>query len=128
MKLVPVDTNGYFKDYINTGNYEMTSFTWQGTQYPMANIGQIYGTGSLQNYSLISVPEIDEYIKKIATTTDHAERIRLTNECDKVIWENVMNFPIYERQEFTAVPKNLANFGAMGLASFRGEDIGYLAD
>ena len=42
VKLVPVDTNGYFKDYINTGNFEMTSFTWQGTQYPMANIGQIY--------------------------------------------------------------------------------------
>lgn len=128
VKLVPVDTNGYFKDYINTGNYEMTSFTWQGTQYPMANIGQIYGTGALQNYSRISVPEIDEYIQKIATTTDRAERIRLANECDKLIWENVMNFPIYERQELTAVPKGLANFGAMGLASFHGEDIGYLAD
>ena len=79
---------------INTGNYEMTSFTWQGTQYPMANIGQIYGTDTLQNYPHISVPEIDEYIQKIATTTDRAERIRLANECDKLIWENVMNFPI----------------------------------
>ena len=127
MKLVPVDTNGYFNDYINTGNYEMTSFTWQGTQYPMANIGQTYGTGALQNYSRISVPEIDEYIQKIATTTDRAERIRLANECDKLIWENVMNFPIYERMQLTAVPKKLANFGAVGLASYRAEDIGFTA-
>ncbi|WP_235954091.1 ABC transporter family substrate-binding protein [Actinomyces faecalis] len=128
IKLNPVDSNGYFKDYINKGNFEITAFTWQGTQYPMANIGQIYGTGSGQNYSGISVPEIDEYITKVATTADHAERVRLTNEVDALIWENVMNFPMYERQELTAVPKKLANFGAQGLASYRPENIGYMKD
>lgn len=128
IKLNSVDSNGYFKDYINTGNFELTAFTWQGTQYPMANIGQIYGTGSNQNYSGISVPEIDEYIQKVATTADQEERYKLTNECDALIWENVMNFPIYERMELTAVPKNLANFGAKGLASYRAENIGYMKD
>ena len=128
LKLTSVDSNGYFKDYITPGNFEMTAFTWQGTQYPMANIGQIYGTGSNQNYSGISVPEIDEYIQKVATTADEEERFKLTNECDALIWENVMNFPIYERIELTAVPKTLANFGARGLASFRPENVGYLKD
>lgn len=128
LKLTSVDSNGYFKDYITPGNFEMTAFTWQGTQYPMANIGQIYGTGSNQNYSFISVPEIDEYIQKVATTADHDERVKLANECDALIWENVMNFPMYERMQLTAVPKKLANFGANGLSNYRTENIGYLKD
>lgn len=128
MTLNPVDSNLYFKDYIRPGNYEITAFTWQGTQYPMANIGQIYGTGSDSNYSKISVPEVDEYIKKIAETADDDERRKLTNECDKVIWEHVFNFPMYERQQLTAVPKKLANFGAVGLASFRPENVGFVKE
>ncbi len=128
MTLNPVDSNGYFKDYIAVGNYEMTAFTWQGTQYPMANIGQIYGTDSGSNYSGLSVPEIDELIEKVATTGDDEERRKLTNECDNLIWEHVFNFPIYEREQLTAVPKKLANFGAVGLASFRPENVGYVKE
>lgn len=128
MTLNPVDTNLYFKDYIRPGNYAITAFTWQGTQYPMANIGQIYGTGSDSNYSKISVPEVDEYIKKIGETADDDERRKLANECDKLVWENVFNFPMYERQQLTAVPKKLANFGAVGLASFRPENVGFVKE
>ncbi|MBW3069524.1 MULTISPECIES: ABC transporter family substrate-binding protein [unclassified Actinomyces] len=128
MKLDPVDANSYFPEYINAKNYEMTAFTWEGTQYPMANIGQIYGSSSLSNYTSQSIPEIDDYAAKIASTPDHDERIRMTNECDVLIWENVMNFPIYERMQFTAVPKNLANFGAKGLAYFRSENVGYISE
>lgn len=128
MTLNPVDTNKYFTDYIHPGNYEITAFTWQGTQYPMANIGQIYGTGSDSNFSRLSVPEVDEYIKKIGETADDDERRKLTNECDKLIWEHVFNFPMYERQQLTAVPKKLANFGAVGLASFRPENVGFVKE
>ncbi|SPT53218.1 Nickel-binding periplasmic protein precursor [Actinomyces bovis] len=126
MTLDTVDANAYFKEYIHPGNYAMTAFTWQGTQYPMANIGQIYGKGSQSNYSKIDVPQVDEYIQKVASTADDDERRKLTNECDKIIWENVFNFPIYERQQLTAVPKKLANYGAVGLASFRPENIGFV--
>ncbi|WP_196716815.1 ABC transporter family substrate-binding protein [Actinomyces trachealis] len=126
MTLNTVESNAYFKDYIRPGNYAMTAFTWQGTQYPMANIGQIYGKGSDSNYSGIDVPQVDEYIQKIATTADDGERRKLANECDKVIWEHVFNFPIYEREQLTAVPKKLANFGAVGLASFRPENVGFM--
>lgn len=127
MTMNTVDMNGYFKEYIRPGNYEMTAFTWQGTQFPMKNIGQIYGTDSASNYSRQSVPEIDDYITKIASEPNRDERVRMTNEVDKLIWENVMNYPMYVRRQLTAVPINLANYGAVGLASFRAENIGYLA-
>lgn len=128
MTLRTVDVDGYFTEYINPGNYEITAFTWQKSNFPMAYIKQTYGTGSNSNYSGQSIPEIDELITKIDTTADNDERIRMTNEVDKLVWENVMNFPMYQRAQLTAVPKNLANFGARGLASYRTENIGFVKE
>ncbi|BDA63805.1 ABC transporter family substrate-binding protein [Actinomyces capricornis] len=128
LSLNSVESDKYFTEYVQVGNYEMTAFTWQKTQYPMANVGQIYGTGSGSNYSGQSVPEIDDLIAKIDVETDNAKRVELTNQVDELVWEHVLNFPMYERREFTAVPKRLANFGAQGLASYRPERIGYVAE
>ncbi|MDO5064251.1 MAG: ABC transporter family substrate-binding protein [Actinomyces bowdenii] len=128
LTLNSVEDDKYFTEYVQVGNYEMTAFTWQKTQYPMANVGQIYGTGSGSNYSGQSVPEIDDLIAKIDVEMDNAKRVELTNQVDELIWEHVLNFPMYERREFTAVPKRLANFGAQGLASYRPERIGYVAE
>lgn len=128
MLMNPVESGKYFTDYIQVKNYEITAFTWEGTPYPMANVGQIYASDGGSNYTSQSIPEIDEYRDKIDSEGDHDERVKLTNECDKLIWENVMNFPIYERMQLTAVPKTLANFGARGLASYRAEHIGYMND
>ena len=121
-----VESAKYFKDYINKKNFEITSFTWQGTPYPMMNIGQIYGKGN-SNFTGQSIKELNELIDKIAVEADHKKRVAMTNQADEIIWENVLNFPIYERMQLTAAPKKLANFGAVGLASYRAEDIGFTA-
>lgn len=121
-----VESAKYFKDYINKKNFEITSFTWQGTPYPMMNIGQIYGKGN-SNFTGQSIKELNELIDKIAVEADHKKRVAMTNQADEIIWENVLNFPIYERMQLTAVPKKLANFGAVGLASYRAENIGFTA-
>lgn len=121
-----VESAKYFKDYINKKNFEITSFTWQGTPYPMMNIGQIYGKGN-SNFTGQSIKELNELIDKINVEADHKKRVAMTNQADEIIWENVLNFPIYERMQLTAVPKKLANFGAVGLASYRAEDIGFTA-
>ncbi len=110
---------------ITPGEFEVTTFAWQGTPFPMANVGQIYGTDSGSNFSGYSDPKIDEYITKIATETDHEKRVALANEVDKVIWDDVMTLPIYYRAKITAVPSNLANFGASAFEWFKAEDIGY---
>ena len=95
----------------------------------MANVGQIYGKpdGTNSNFTGLEVPEIDEYVTKIATETDNAERIKLTNEVDQVIWDNVMVLPLYYRANISAVPANLANYGASAFQTVRAEDIGYVA-
>ncbi len=114
-----------FPAFLIDGEFGVTSFTWQSTIFPMANVGQIYACDGGSNYSNTCDPEIDKLRDQIQVEMDHAKRIELTNQVDKLIWDNVMTIPLYRRMEFTAVPKNLANYGAFGLSSGRVEDIGY---
>lgn len=122
--------SGPFFDYVLDGSFGVTAFAWQGTPYPLANINQIYACTSIapngQNYSRICDEKIDELSAKIAVEPDHAERIKMGNEVDQIIWENTMNLPIYRRIEMTGVPKNLANFGAFGMASAPTENVGFV--
>ena len=125
LQMKDVESASYFKT-IAQKNFEVTGFAWQLTQYPMNNIGQVYGKDSQSNFSGYSVAAIDEAIKKIAVETDNAKRVDMTNKVDALIWENVMNYPLYQRPDLCGVPKKLANYGAFGLATVRGEDVGFV--
>lgn len=114
-----------FSNVLDSGEFESIAFGWRGTPYPMNNIGQIYGTGSQSNFSKVSDPEIDKYIDKISGEPDNEKRIKMTNEVDKIIWDNVMTIPVYYRATLTAVPANLANFGATAFETILPENIGY---
>lgn len=107
------------------GEFELIAFSWIGTPYPFSGLVQLYGTGSESNYARLSMPEVDELAARIATETDPAERIRLANEADAIIWTAVHTLPLYQRPELVATRANLANYGALGLSSLRWEDIGY---
>ncbi|MDO5700789.1 MAG: ABC transporter family substrate-binding protein, partial [Bowdeniella nasicola] len=125
VKMVQASPNEFFSK-VASGEFEITTFTWQGTPYPMANVGQIYGDGSSSNYANLKIDKVEELIPQIASEMDNDKRIELTNEADRAIWEAVHTVPIYQRLELTAVPKNLANYGAFGFASGKPEDIGYM--
>lgn len=129
VEIVMDDTNDndFFPERIAKGNFEIVAFTWVGTPYPMANIGQIYGDGAVQNYGKISSDKITEYIEKVATEGDEDKRIKLANEADAEIWNLCGTIPIYVRADYTAVPASLANYGSFGLSTGRPEDIGYVA-
>ncbi len=128
VKIRNVDSADFFDDVLD-GSFGVTAFAWQGTPYPLANINQLYSCDQLapegQNYARICVPEIDELSAKIAVEPNHEERLKLGNEVDKIIWENTMVLPLYRRLEMTAVPSNLANYGAFGMASVQAENIGF---
>ncbi|OKL51900.1 ABC transporter family substrate-binding protein [Buchananella hordeovulneris] len=117
-----------FSKILDEGSFEIIAFSWVGTPYPMHNIGQIYGSGSESNYAQIDDPKIDEYVKQIGAEMDVEKRRQLTNEVDKLIWDNVHTLPIYNRVLFTGVPKTLANYGSFGISSEQHEKIGYTAE
>jgi peptide/nickel transport system substrate-binding protein len=110
---------------LSNNEFEIVAFSWIGTPYPFGGIKQIYGTGAESNFSQASIPEVDELIKKIDVENDRAKRIEMANEANKLIWEEVMTLPLYQRPELIAVKSKLANFGAVGLSTVRFEDTGY---
>ncbi|QRV01883.1 ABC transporter family substrate-binding protein [Arcanobacterium phocisimile] len=114
-----------FSNVLESGEFEAISFGWRGTPYPMANVGQIYGPGSSSNFSKVDDPKIAEYIEKIASETDNDKRVKLTNEVDEIIWDNVMTIPLYYRATLRAIPGDLANYGATAFETFLPEHIGY---
>lgn len=122
--MVPTSTNDFFTQ-VQAGEFEITTFGWVGTNYPMRNIDQIYGAKSSSNYAMLDIPKVTELVPQIAVEMDKQKRIQLTNEADKAIWEAVHTVPIYQRAQLIATPKNLANYGAFGLATGKPEDIGY---
>ena len=124
---------GDFNNTLINGTFGIIAFTWQGTNYPMANVRQIYGAKnegdtvpSESNYAQLVNPEIEKLIPQIDTEADKTKRQELTNQVDKLIWEEVHTLPIYRRVGYTATPKNLANYGAATFKSIKVEDIGYL--
>lgn len=114
-----------FVPTLTSQEFELIAFSWIGTPYPFGNIKQLYGTGSDSNFAQLSMPEVDELIGLIAVETDRAKRVELANRADAIIWENVHTLPLYQRPEMMAVRKDLANYGANGLASMRWEHVGY---
>lgn len=110
---------------LSNHEFEIVAFSWIGTPYPFGGIKQIYGSGAESNYSQASIPQVDELIKQIDVENDRAKRVQLANEANKLIWEEVMTLPLYQRPELVAAKAKLANFGATGLSSLRPENIGY---
>lgn len=132
VNIVNVSTDEFFSDTVLNGKFGVTAFAWVGTPYPLHNVGQLYACDQIApnggNYTRTCVPEIDELIPQIAAEADVDARNALGNQADQLVWENVMFFPLYRRIEMTAVPANLANFGAFGMSNVQSENIGYLAE
>lgn len=114
-----------FSPTLIDGTFGIIAFTWQSTVYPFANIGQIYTCDAENNFSNICNEEIDKLTAEADVEMDEDKRSELGNQIDKLVWDEVMNAPLYRRMEYTAVPQNLANFGAFGLSTGRAENIGF---
>jgi peptide/nickel transport system substrate-binding protein len=82
---------------------------------PFRGVDQIFGNGSGNNFAFSNIPELDPLIADLATTIEDAERARIANEIDVILWEYVHTIPLYQRPDLVAARSDLANYGAFGL-------------
>ncbi|HEV8625884.1 MAG TPA: ABC transporter family substrate-binding protein, partial [Acidimicrobiia bacterium] len=125
-----VPSDDFFEKYVNTGNFDVTVFSWIGTPFPISSSKSIYaepkGDDIQQNYARIGSPELDALFDKATSEFDEQKAIDIGNEIDAMIWDEVHSITLYQRPEIVATKSNLANFGAFGFATPpRYEDIGF---
>ncbi|MDR0784091.1 MAG: ABC transporter family substrate-binding protein [Propionibacteriaceae bacterium] len=116
LNLVPVNTATDWPRVLVEHEFDIIAFSWMGTAFPLANIGQLFGEGSDSNYAQLTTEKVEELKSKINTENDPATRIAMAQEVDQALWENVHTLPLYQRPALTGVTKGLANFGSLGLA------------
>jgi peptide/nickel transport system substrate-binding protein len=131
-----VPSPDFFEKYVRPGQFDFTVFSWIGTPYPISSSKSIYANptrdsaGDLvvqQNYARVGSPEIDQLFEQATRELDRDAAIKLANQIDALIWQEVHSLTLYQRPEMWVTKMNLANVGAVGFADLRYEDMGWTA-
>jgi peptide/nickel transport system substrate-binding protein len=118
VKFVPqtVPSDDFFDKYVQPGKFDITAFSWLGNAWPVSSNKSIYqspkGDNNFQNFAWYANSEIDAAMEKSAADLDHTQAIADANEADKLIWQGVTVFPLYQRPAIFGAKKTLANLGS----------------
>jgi peptide/nickel transport system substrate-binding protein len=127
IQTVPV--GDFFGTYIIPGDFDMTVFGLYGTPFPISFAASFYeqpeGDEIEQNYARIGTQEIDDLFAQAIQELDPNKARETANRTDALIWEEVHSLPLYQRPDVVAATDTLANYGALGFASARYQDIGF---
>jgi peptide/nickel transport system substrate-binding protein len=117
-----VPTGQFFSNFVNVGNFDLTSFQWIQTSVPFSNSVGNYqetkGTDIGNNFGRIYDPRIGALFAQGLAELDDAKRADIGNQADRVIWEEVHDVPLYPQTGAFAVRATVANFGAKGLGDW----------
>lgn len=132
LKIVPVPSTGFFRDYIDVGDFDLTLFSWGHTPYP-TDIGSIYGLyqkadGTIdpqQNYGQIGSPEINGLISQMQQELDEEKMRSIGNRIDAEIARVAHSLSLFQPLANTAARSDLRNFGPVGIGDIDYTAIGY---
>lgn len=120
----------FFKDYVNTGNFDMTGFGWTASSFPLSGAKSIFyldpkSTG--QNFGHVGSPEMNKLLDEATAELDDTKRAALTQQIDTMAWQEGHHLPLYQVPGAEAVRSTLANFGAFGFGDRDYTKIGFVA-
>ena len=126
--ITPVPSGDLFDKHLIPGNFDITHFSWIGTDFPISSSGSIYGTrgDTQQNFGGIGNETINNLYAEANREFDPARKIQLANQIDQEIWRTGHSLLLYQRPNVVAVRKGVANFGAFGFAEAIYTDIGFI--
>lgn len=62
--------SGFFTDYVNVSNFDITQFSWVGDAFALCCLNQIFTTGAESNFGKISSPQIDAKVEEVLDELD----------------------------------------------------------
>lgn len=124
LKTVPSDA--YFKDYVTPKNFDMVTFSWQGTLFPIATAANLFSpVSSAQNYTGYANPEVATLNAQTQAEFDQAKRIQLADQLSKAMLSDYTIIPFYATPNIVAVNSKLANVGASQFETADWTTVGY---
>lgn len=130
LTLTTVPSDDFFPKYITPGKFQLTTFTWIGTPFPVGGALSIFKynpKAAGQNYGFGGSTQINDLLAKASSAASSDQENSLANDASKAMWSNAAWLPLYQKPQATAVKANLVNIGAYGFADIRYQDIGYKA-
>lgn len=118
--------SGFFTDYVNVGNFDITQFSWVGDAFALCCLNQIFTTGAESNFGKISSPQIDAKVEEVLDELDPTKARALANDVDKMLWDEVFSLPLYQSPGNVGVRRTLANFGPSGVGDLDYSTIGFM--
>jgi peptide/nickel transport system substrate-binding protein len=118
--------NGFFNQYVSVGDFDIVQFGWVGNAFPLSALPQIYTSDGEGNFGKIGNASIDAKIDQTLSELDEGVARELANKVDAMIWREGFNLPLFQSPGDIAVRRDLANFGAPGLADVDYTAIGFL--
>ena len=127
VKLVldPKPGTGFFSQHVAVGDFDITQFGWVGNAYPLSALPQIYTSNGDSNFGKIGNPEIDAKIDQTLSELNEDKARAFANQVDTMIWQEGFNLPLFQSPGDIAVQRDLANYGAPGLADVDYTAIGF---
>jgi peptide/nickel transport system substrate-binding protein len=118
--------NGFFSNYVNTGDFDVTQFSWVGDAFPLSALTQIYASDGPSNFGKIGSSEIDAKIEETLSALDPDAARVVANQLDEMLWQEVFSLALTQSAGNEAVRSDLANFGPTGLADLNYTAIGFM--
>ena len=102
--------NGFFTNYVNVGDFDITQFSWVATPSRCAASTR-YSPPGPRATSARSLPAIDAKVDEVLDELDETKARALANEVDAMLWDEVFSLALFQSPGNVAVRSDLANFG-----------------
>lgn len=112
VEITSVPANDYFSGYVIPGDFEMVTFSWQGTPFPISSSEALYyPLTSESNFTGTTDDKLGDLFDKANTELDPEARIKVANEINETIWAYIPMFPVAPLPNVVAVEDGLVNYG-----------------
>jgi len=129
VELVSVPVAQYFSDYVIPGDFEMVSFSWQGTAFPISDTEALfYPLDSESNFTGTTDDRLGELWDQANAELDPDARIEIAEQINEVMWDYVPMFPIAPLPNVYAVKDGLVNWGATQFETIDWTTVGWAAE